>query len=60
MNRWPLIRDLILFVFGLAGATYEVVSYANPGTTVMIFFGTCMGLPAFLPDGLFRKRDGEK
>jgi hypothetical protein len=51
---------LFLFVFGVAGATYEVVTYAEPGTTVMIFFGTCMGLPAFLPDGLFRKRDGEK
>lgn len=60
MNRWPLIRDLILFFFGLGGAAWEVTTYANPNTTVMIFFGACMGLPAFLPDGLVIGRREKK
>lgn len=58
MNRWPLIRDLILFFFGLGGATWETVIAPPPDATALIFFATCIGLPGFLPDGLtFGSRD---
>lgn len=52
MSRWPLIRDLILFAFGLAGAVWETVVHPPPDSSALVFFGTCIGLPAFLPDGI--------
>lgn len=61
MRRWPLTRDLILFFFGLGGATWETVIAPPPDTTAMIFFAACIGLPGFLPDGLvFGWRQQEK
>lgn len=61
MKRWPLLRDLILFVFGLAGASWETVINPPPNQAALIFFASCIGLPAFLPDGLVlvRKRAAE-
>lgn len=52
MRRWPLLRDLILFFFGLAGGVWETVLSPPPDYTALIFFGACIGLPAFLPDGI--------
>lgn len=52
MRRWPLLRDLILFFFGLMGAVWETVINPPPDSTALIFFSACIGLPAFLPDGL--------
>jgi hypothetical protein len=52
MSRWPLIRDLLLFWFGIAGAVYETVLHPPPSSTALIFFSACIGLPAFLPDGI--------
>lgn len=52
MRRWPLLRDLILFVFGLCGAAWETVINPPPDQAALIFFSACIGLPAFLPDGV--------
>lgn len=52
MNRWPFVRDLVLFFFGLAGGVWETVLNPPPDYTALIFFGACIGLPAFLPDGI--------
>ena len=52
MSRWPVLRDLILFVFGLGGATWETVINPPPSGTALLFFAACIGLPAFLPDGI--------
>jgi hypothetical protein len=52
MTRWPLARDLILFVFGIGGAVWETVLNPPPDQSALIFFSACIGLPAFLPDGI--------
>lgn len=52
MTRWPVLRDLILFIFGLGGATWETVIHPPPSATALLFFAACIGLPAFLPDGI--------
>lgn len=52
MSRWPVLRDLILFIFGLGGATWETVFNPPPSATALLFFAACIGLPAFLPDGI--------
>lgn len=52
MSRWPLVRDLILFAFGLSGAVWETVIHPPPDQAALIFFSACIGLPAFLPDGI--------
>jgi hypothetical protein len=51
VSRWPLIRDVLLFCGGLAGATTLTVAWLqghDPNQSLLILFGTMMGLPAFL------------
>lgn len=43
-----LTRDLVLFVFGLAGIVYETVVDQSDRPTLLILFGAMVGLPAFL------------
>jgi hypothetical protein len=52
MSKWPLLRDLILFFFGLGGAAWEIKTHAHPDGGTLVFFSACIGLPAFLPDGI--------
>lgn len=41
-------RDLVLFVFGLVGVTYETVVSHVDRPSLLFVFGACIGLPAFL------------
>lgn len=52
-----LTRDLVLFIFGLAGIVYETVFDSSDKPTLLILFGAMVGLPAFLhTDEARRKR----
>lgn len=48
MNRWPQIRDVGLFLFGIAGVVHETVLSHGERPTLLILFAAMMGLPAFL------------
>jgi hypothetical protein len=48
MNNWPIIRDAVLFVGGLAGVAHETVIATAESPTLLILFASMMGLPAFL------------
>lgn len=48
------LRSLVLFVFGLAGITYETLTNGTERPTLLILFAACLGLPAFL--GLDERR----
>jgi hypothetical protein len=58
--KWPMLRDIILFFGGFAGTMTLLVAYLN-GTPIsealLLFFGSMMGLPAFLRKD---EKDGEK
>lgn len=47
-HEFKIIRDTILFVFGLAGIAYETVVVHVDRPTLLVLFGACIGLPAFL------------
>lgn len=47
-RRVKVIRDTILFVFGLAGITYETVVVNVDRPTLLVLFAGCVGLPVFL------------
>lgn len=48
--RWELVtRDLVVFVSGLLGIVHETVIHTGPERpTLIVLFGACLGLPAFL------------
>lgn len=48
MTRWPMIRDVSLFVFGLAGVIHETLVSPSERPTLLLLFAACLGLPAFL------------
>lgn len=51
MDRWPLIRDVSLFVAGLTGAGVMTVAWLkghDPNQSLLLMFTAMMGLPAFL------------
>jgi hypothetical protein len=48
MTRWPLFRDVGLFVGGLAGVAHETLLTKAERPTLLILFAAMMGLPAFL------------
>ena len=52
MTRWPLIRDVTLFVGGFAGVAVLlsawVVARRPPDPSFLVIFAAMMGLPAFL------------
>lgn len=50
MKQFPAIRDIALFVGGLAGVFHETVLSAAERPTLLILFAAMMGLPAFLRD----------
>lgn len=57
MKTWPLVRDIALFLFGLAGVTYETVFTQVDRPTLLLLFAACMGLPAFLRSDDKDKKD---
>lgn len=48
MKFTPAIRDVILFVVGLAGIIYVTVTDGGDRPTLLIMFGAMIGLPAFI------------
>lgn len=53
MKQWPILRDVVLFLGGLAGVLHETVFTASERPTLLILFAAMMGLPAFLrPSGV--------
>lgn len=48
MKSFPLIRDLVLFLGGLAGVGHETLLVHAERPTLLILFAAMMGLPAFL------------
>lgn len=48
MTHWPYIRDIALFVGGLAGVAHETLIAAKERPTLLILFAAMLGLPAFL------------
>ncbi len=52
MKQWPILRDVVLFLGGLAGVAHEVLLTQSERPTLLILFAAMMGLPAFLrPSG---------
>lgn len=45
---FPLIRDIILFVAGLAGLAYETIFTTIDRPTLLLLYAAMLGLPAFL------------
>lgn len=51
MSKWPLIRDILLFMGGLSGVVVLTVAWLkghDPNQPLMLLFGSMMGLPVFL------------
>lgn len=48
MRRWPLIRDITLFLGGLAGVAHETLISHVERPTLLLLFAAMLGLPAFL------------
>lgn len=48
MKQWPQIRDIGLFVGGMAGVVHETLITGQERPTLLILFAAMMGLPAFL------------
>lgn len=49
--KWTLLRDVVLFFGGLAGAVVLTVAWLkghDPNQSLLLLFATMMGLPAFL------------
>lgn len=47
-TQWPVLRDALLFLGGLAGVFHETVISSTERPTLLILFAAMMGLPAFL------------
>ena len=47
-RRLRLSRDSVIFLLGVAGIIYETVGGGGERPTLIILFGACLGLPAFL------------
>jgi hypothetical protein len=47
-STWPVIRDVALFIGGLAGVGHETIIATAERPTLLILFAAMMGLPAFL------------
>jgi hypothetical protein len=45
---FPFIRDVVLFVAGLAGLAYETVFTSSDRPTLLLLYAAMLGLPAFL------------
>ena len=48
MERWPLVRDITLFLGGLAGVLHETIFTELERPALLVLYAAMMGLPAFL------------
>jgi hypothetical protein len=46
---WPLVREVLLCVFGLAGVAYEAVAQQAERPTLLLAYLAMMGLSAVAP-----------
>jgi hypothetical protein len=46
--RFKLLRDLCLFLAGIAGIAHETILATEPRETLLLLFGAMAGLPAFI------------
>jgi len=51
---WKAVRDVVLFIGGVAGVAHQTLIAPEPNATLLLLFASMMGLPAFL------KRDAKK
>lgn len=56
MKQWPAIRDILLFIGGLAGVAHETLISNVDRPTLLILFAAMLGLPAFLRQDEARDR----
>ncbi len=54
----PALRDVVLFIVGLAGIVYVTVTDGGDRPTLLILFGGMIGLPAFLRVDEKKKTNG--
>lgn len=47
-QKWPALRDILLFFGGMGGVFHETVLAVGERPTLLILFAAMMGLPAFL------------
>lgn len=59
-NRWPALRDILLFFGGLAGVFHETAIAVGERPTLLILFAAMMGLPAFLRQDESKKEQQKK
>lgn len=45
---WPTVRDVMLFLGGMAGVANEALAREAERPTLLLLFAAMMGLPAFL------------
>ena len=55
-TAWPLIREVLLCVFGLAGVAYEALAKQAERPTLLMAYLAMMGLSAVAP--LVRLKNG--
>lgn len=60
MILWPLIRDIALFLAGLAGVAHETLIAKVERPTLLLLFAAMLGLPAFLRADEKREHGGKK
>lgn len=48
ISDWPFLREIILFVGGVAGIAYETIGKSNPDPSLLVVFAGMMGLPIML------------
>lgn len=53
---WPVLREVVLFGFGLYGVRYEAVVQSAERPLFLAVYTAMMGLPALAP--LFQKKGG--
>ena len=54
---WPTVRDMLLFMGGLAGIAHETLVTDVERPTLLLLFAAMAGLPAFLRSDERRKDD---
>lgn len=58
--QWPQIRNLTLFLSGLAGVAHETIITASERPSLLIVFTAMMGLPAVIRRDEKKSPDEEK
>lgn len=46
--NWPTVRDVLLFIGGMAGIVHETLLAPTERPTLLLLFAAMVGLPAFL------------